>query len=130
MKKIILLGTLALSLVGCSAVSKKDPVKLNGKEFQLVNIYPEAEITLGFDDNRFYGFSGINRYFGEYQVGPGDEIKLINPAGTKMAGPQELMITEDEYMKTLIGAKKVQLSNKVLTITTEDGKNLEFKETK
>lgn len=130
MKKIIAFVVLMLAFVGCTSFQKKEALNLKGKEFQLVSLYPQTQITLGFEGDRFYGFSGVNRYFGEYKTGEGNSINLINPAATKMAGPEELMKQEDSYLNYLVDAKRVELEDKVLTITTKDGKTLEFKEIK
>lgn len=130
MKKIIVFVMLMLSFIGCTSFQKKDTLNLKGKEFQLVSLYPQTQITLGFEGDRFYGFSGVNRYFGEYKIGEDNRITLINPAGTKMAGPEELMRQEDSYIDHLVDAKSVELKDKVLTITTKDGKTLKFKEIK
>lgn len=131
MKKILALVILVLSFVGCSSLQKNNnQVNLKGKEFVLTSVYPEAGITLGFEGNRFYGFSGVNRYFGQYKLEGSNKIVIENPAGTRMAGPTDLMKKEDAYMNSIVDADKVELKNEMLIIYTKKGEKLQFKQTK
>ena len=91
----LILGTLLFA--ACTA---ETPDSFVGKEYKLQNAPANAEITLGFDgkENRFFGKSAINNYFGSYTL-DGDKI-TFGPAGaTMMAGPQELMTAEQEYLQ-------------------------------
>ena len=54
---------------------------------------------------------------------------MIGPIGsTKMAGPDNFMKLESQYLNILQNSKKIKLDNNRLTFTTDDGKTLTFKE--
>ena len=90
------------------------------------NIFPEANLTLGFDnEGRIFGFSGINRYFGKADINNGAIV--VEPlATTKMAGPQDRMIIEDQYLTILKSAKTIEIKNDSLILTNERGETLIF----
>ena len=121
----LILGTLLFA--ACTA---ETPDSFVGKEYKLQNAPANAEITLGFDgkENRFFGKSAINNYFGSYTL-DGDKI-TFGPAGaTMMAGPQELMTAEQEYLQFLPTVKHFKLDGEKLTLSGADGKELVFEET-
>ena len=43
-----------------------------------------------------------------------------------MAGPENLMKIEFEYLKLLQNSKTIELNNNILILTTSDGKVLKF----
>lgn len=101
---------------------------LYGREFILENKYPEIGITIAFDTNKIYGFSGVNRYFGGYTL-TNDNIITIGALGsTMMAGPEENMKTEQEFSKLISEASNITLSITNLEITTKSGEKLIFKD--
>lgn len=121
----LILGTLLFA--ACTA---ETPDSFVGKEYKLQNAPANAEITLGFDgkENRFFGKSAINNYFGSYTL-DGDKI-TFGPAGaTMMAGPQELMTAEQEYLQFLPTVKHFKLDGEKLILSGADGKELVFEET-
>ena len=91
MKKFLILGITAVSLTACtevnvpfmssakteSSTSSSAPVfaslkeQLNGREFVIVTEGYNKKTSIGFQGDRVYGFSGINRYFGNYQISGG-----------------------------------------------------------
>lgn len=127
MKKylIILLGMLFL-FVGCSG-SKSESYEIAGKEFQLIDSAKEDPITLGFDKEKYFGFSGVNRYFGTYTQEK-SKLKLSPAASTLMAGPQELMEKESDYLKTLSTVDEFKLVDKDLTLMSQGKDILKFKQ--
>ena len=129
MKNIIKnIGALLSAIFLISACSA-DEINLSGREFKLLAAPENAEITIGFekDNNAFFGQAPINRYFGSYVINE-DNI-TFNPAGaTMMAGPENLMKTESDYLQFLGTVKKYKLEDNKLYLIGD--KVLEFEETK
>ncbi|WIH83819.1 META domain-containing protein [Brachyspira pilosicoli] len=97
---------------------------LLGKEFALTNMYEGKTVTIAFSaTNMLGGKAVINNYFGGFTL-EGDKIKLSPMGSTKMAGPEEDMNAEMEYLQILNGADTIALDGDVLTITTTSGTNL------
>ncbi|WP_295156643.1 META domain-containing protein [uncultured Brachyspira sp.] len=126
---LIIMG--AIFVLSCGNNAKKtDTVvvttveDLTGKEFILTNMYEGKEVTIAFSDtNMLGGKSAVNSYFTEYSLDSGKLI--LNALGsTKMAGPEEDMAVEYEYLEILNGADTISLDGDVLTITTDSGTNL------
>ncbi len=107
---------------------------LSGKSFTLISASDglklnNIKITISFDDNnRFSGFSGVNRYFGNYGLRRGNIIVLSQMGMTKMAGPPEVMSIEDAYIAMLNESSYVVYDKKILTISTIENKKLVFEE--
>ena len=103
---------------------------LLGKEFALTNMYEGKTVTIAFSaTNMLGGKAVINNYFGGFTL-EGDKIKLSPMGSTKMAGPEEDMNAEMEYLQILNGADTIALNGDVLTITTTSGTNLIYTFTK
>ncbi len=136
MKKSLIILTLAGALLGgCTALEKTsntekvdtlkvekviDMKAIEGVEYTLEN----SDVTIVFDNNKVYGFSGVNRYFGMAQV-EGDNLKITNVASTMMAGPQSKMEAETEYLKTLSGVEKISVEKNTI-ILSGNNKVLKF----
>uniref|UniRef100_UPI003F4B11C2 META domain-containing protein n=1 Tax=Brachyspira catarrhinii TaxID=2528966 RepID=UPI003F4B11C2 len=101
---------------------------LYGREFILENKYPEIGITIGFDTNKVYGFSGVNRYFAGYTLTNNNVISIGALGSTMMAGPEENMKAEQEFTTLLSEASNITLSITNLEITTKSGEKLIFKD--
>lgn len=86
---------------------------------------PEKEITISFDKNKVNGNSGVNNYFGSYEI-KNNSIKIGPVGSTRMAGPENLMKIEFEYLKLLQDSKTIKLNNNILILTTSDRKVLKF----
>lgn len=138
MKKILILVLAvigAIFAVSCGQYSNTTTETANaamitvddllGKEFALTNMYEGKEVTIAFSaTNMLGGKAVINYYFGGFTL-EGDKIKLSDDMGsTKMAGPEEDMNAEMEYLQILNGADTIALDGDVLTITTTSGTNL------
>ena len=99
---------------------------LVGKEYALTNMYEGKEVTIAFPEtNMVGGKSAVNNYFSEFSLN-GDKITFNALGSTKMAGPEEDMAVETEYLQILNGADTISLNGDVLTITTASGTNLIF----
>ena len=99
MNKFLSLFLGVLVMMSCSAQNAES---FKGKMYQLQAAPDNAEITLGFgaNENRIFGVAAINNYFGSYQQ-DGDKLTLNLVGSTMMAGPEELMKAEQDYLQTL-----------------------------
>mgnify|MGYP000859816904 FL=1 len=151
MKKFLILGITAVALTACtdvkvpfmssaktessSSTSSSTPAfaslkeQLNGREFMIVTDGYNKQVSIGFKGDRVYGFSGINRYFGNYQISGGkfvfDDFGL-----TQMAGSEEEMTKELQFLDLLRKNKSIKLSGDTLTLLSTEGIELVFKKVK
>ena len=151
MKKFLILGIVAVALTACtdvkvpfmssaktessSSTSSSAPVfaslkeQLNGREFFIVTDGYNKKASIGFQGDRVYGFSGINRYFGDYQVS-GGKLVFGEFGLTRMGGSQEEMTKELQFLDLLKNNKSVKLSGGTLTLISNEGIELVFKDPK
>ncbi|ASG27931.1 META domain-containing protein [Fusobacterium polymorphum] len=149
MKKILILGIVAVALTACTDVkvpfmssaktesssssstsifaSLKE--QLNGREFFIVTDGYNKKASIGFQGDRVYGFSGINRYFGDYQVS-GGKLVFGEFGLTRMGGSQDEMTKELQFLDLLKNNKSVKLSGGTLTLISNEGIELVFKDPK
>ena len=152
MKKLLILGIATLALTACtdtkvpflsskssstnsSSSSSSTGIfanlkeQLNGREFIIVTEGYNSKTSIGFKGDRVYGFSGINRYFGTYQISGGKFI--FGEFGlTTLPGTQEAMTQELKFIDTLKKNKSIKLSGDTLTLTSTEGIELVFKDPK
>lgn len=128
MKKILLGLLLIFAFVGCSGLSTKTPESITGKEYVLSTSTDTVKITINFAEENFFGFSGVNNYFGKYTLS-GDNMKLSHVGSTLMAGPRETMEKEFEYISALAKVEKYKVEKDTLILTTSTGQELIFKNT-
>ena len=152
MKKLLILGIAALTLIACtdtkvpflsskssntnsSSSSSSTGIftnlkeQLNGREFIIVTEGYNSKTSIGFKGDRVYGFSGINRYFGTYQVSGGKFI--FGEFGlTTLPGSQEAMTQELKFLDILKNNKSIKLSGDTLTLISTEGIELVFKDPK
>ena len=149
MKKFLILGIVAVALTACTEVnvpflsstktesssSSSTPVfaslkeQLNGREFVIVTEGYNKKTSIGFQGDRVYGFSGINRYFGDYQVS-GGKLVFGEFGLTRMGGSQDEMTKELQFLDLLKNNKSVKLSGGTLTLISNEGIELVFKDPK
>jgi len=149
MKKFLILGIVAVALTACTDVkvpfmssaktesssssstsifaSLKE--QLNGREFFIVTDGYNKKASIGFQGDRVYGFSGINRYFGDYQVS-GGKLVFGEFGLTRMGGSQDEMTKELQFLDLLKNNKSVKLSGGTLTLISNEGIELVFKDPK
>lgn len=111
-----------LSLAVCSGA---DVIK--GNEYRLIKPpYAAENITLGFakDENRYFG-QVLNYYFGNYTIGM-KTIKFTVPASTRMAGPENVMNAENEYLKDISGSLEIETKGDKLILRNKAGKEFIF----
>ncbi|NME35492.1 META domain-containing protein [Fusobacterium sp. FSA-380-WT-3A] len=128
MKKIFLGLLFLLSLMGCtnSMIGKNE--NLVGKQYALVQQVEakDYQITLNFAENNFFGFAGVNNYFGKYEI-QDKKITFGAIGRTMMAGPQEIMKVEDDFLSKIEKAVSYEISKEGLILTTDKGEKLIFK---
>ena len=149
MKKFLILGIVAVDLKACTDVkvpfmssaktesssSSSTSVfaslkeQLNGREFFIVTDGYNKKASIGFQGDRVYGFSGINRYFGDYQVS-GGKLVFGEFGLTRMGGSQDEMTKELQFLDLLKNNKSVKLSGGTLTLISNEGIELVFKDPK
>ena len=123
MKKTAILLGMVFFMFGCSSLKsnsgemkKEDSISsLYSKEYTLEN----SDITINFEKDRLYGFSGVNRYMGNYTVDK-DNIKIENLGSTMMLGESQKMEEETKYLKDLSEVNKFIIEGNKLILT--DGK--------
>ncbi|MEI0606828.1 META domain-containing protein [Brachyspira pulli] len=103
---------------------------LNGKTFQLTNMFEGRGITISFYNEEFYGYSGFNTYLGKYEMRRGNMIIFKDMVVTKMGGESEAVETEKKYIELLNKASSIELTSTSLTIITLDDERLIFKRIK
>ena len=139
MKKFLILGIVAVALTACTDVkvpfmssaktesssSSSTSVfaslkeQLNGREFFIVTDGYNKKASIGFQGDRVYGFSGINRYFGDYQVS-GGKLVFGEFGLTRMGGSQDEMTKELQFLDLLKNNKSVKLSGGTLTLISNE----------
>lgn len=132
-KKFILLLILFVFIISCSSSKKSINVSistLNGKTFQLTNMFEGRGITISFYEEEFYGYSGFNTYLGRYEMRRGSMIIFKDMAVTKMGGSSEAVEDEKKYIDLLKNASSIELTSNTLTIITLDNESLIFKRIK
>ena len=149
MKKFLILGIVAVALTACTDVkvpfmssaktesssSSSTSVfaslkeQLNGREFFIVTDGYNKKASIGFQGDRVYGFSGINRYFGDYQVS-GGKLVFGEFGLTRMGGSQEEMTKELQFLDLLRKNKSIKLSGDTLTLVSTEGIELVFRDPK
>lgn len=124
MKKLLSLMFALTLTAACSAQENS----FKGKEYKMNDAANNAEITLGFDakESRFFG-RVVNNYFGQYEM-DGNTIKFGPAGATMMAGPENLMKAESQYLMTLPTVNSFVLEGQKLTLKTADSKELVFEE--
>ena len=117
MKKFILLLVTLLITSACqSRMDVADELKkAGGKVYHLTAPYKNTEITITFSGNSFSGFAGVNNYFGNIEI-KDNQIFIKDIGRTRMAGPEKLMIIEEDYIKSLKASNKLSVKNQELRI--------------
>ena len=100
-----------------------------GKEYILVQENSIPNVLIGFDEHNFYGFSGLNNYFGRYEKN-GNKIKLEKLGSTLMAGSDKVMKMETEYLNKIENVQTYSIEEDILILKLNDGEILKYKENK
>lgn len=135
MKRVMILITMVISLVGCTTLQETkvnspqvvaNVTEVTNIEYNLINIFPGQGLTVGFDDaGRIFGYSGLNRYFGKADIKDGRIV--VDPlASTKMGGSREALIREDQFLTLLKSMTKISKTEDKLILTNTKGEQLIF----
>ena len=122
--------SLIATIIFFSACHKAEtPQSFIDKEYIMQNAPSGAKITIGFEGegNRFFGESGVNRYFGIF-VKHGETIRFTPMGSTMMMGPQEHLEAEQKYLQALSKVTAFKLEEHKLFLYTNDKQELEFNE--
>jgi heat shock protein HslJ len=113
-------GLLCVLCLGCS---QKEP-SLDGS-YVLMQAPEDAEITLEIRGNRFSGQSAVNNYFGD--LTQKDGTFKLNVAGvTMMAGPENLLIVEQNYLQDLQAVSRYTIDGQKLILSNDSDKTMVF----
>ncbi len=86
-----------------------------------VSLIAGTDINAVFSDGQISGTAGVNRYRAEYET-DGDALTISDSiALTKMAGPEDAMAQEREYLAALGGVVGHSIAGGVLTLFAADG---------
>jgi len=112
-----------MTLTGCLPASNP----LEGTEWTLTEWTVSSSdpaaftITVAFADGQLSGSSGVNRYGGTYQAGPGDRFSVSPLTSTLMGGPEPAMRAESAYLTLLSQATSYQVAGSRLTLFDANG---------
>ena len=93
-------------------------VELDGKPVTMTDGQREAYVILEVEDNRMYGFSGCNKFFGTYLV-KGEIFVFNKMAGTRMACLKGLDL-ENEFLKAMHKTEAYRVRDGVLELRDRD----------
>lgn len=129
-KKIILFVIILININSCSTFRETLNMSvstLNGKTYQLINMFADAGITISFYEKEFYGYSGFNTYFGEYEIRRGNNVLFKNISMTKMSENAQIEEIEKEYIDYITKAYSIEFTIEGIKIKTLDDGELIFK---
>ncbi|CAM3086292.1 META domain-containing protein [Streptobacillus ratti] len=131
MKKIILTILSAITLFACTSIK---PLDVENKEFVLETIeYTENNIldtigkgmTLEFRAKKLSGKSSVNNFFTGYKI-ENNKLILDDINLTRMAGSQEDMDLESEYLNALSTNKHISKKGEKLVLESKNGIKLVY----
>lgn len=129
-KKIILFVIILININSCSTFRETLNMSvstLNGKTYQLINMFADMGITISFYEKEFYGYSGFNTYFGEYEIRRGNNVLFKNISMTKMSEDAQIEEIEKEYIDYITKAYSIEFTIEGIKIKTLDDGELIFK---
>lgn len=129
-KKIILFVIILININSCSTFRETLNMSvstLNGKTYQLINMFADSGITISFYEKEFYGYSGFNTYFGEYEIRRGNNVLFKNISMTKMSEDAQIEEIEKEYIDYITKAYSIEFTIEGIKIKTLDDGELIFK---
>ena len=129
-KKIILFVIILININSCSTFRETLNMSvstLNGKTCQLINMFADTGITISFYEKEFYGYSGFNTYFGEYEIRRGNNVLFKNISMTKMSEDAQIEEIEKEYIDYITKAYSIEFTIEGIKIKTLDDGELIFK---
>ena len=85
------------------------------REFVLKQTNPPITIVFNQTENRFAGFGGVNRYFGQYKT-DGNSLTLSQVGATMMMGSPKDMENERLYFETLGEITSFEITDNTLIL--------------
>ena len=125
MKKLLLFLITTMLFVGCFGKKEDISSQIIGNTYILQGVLPESEIDINFEKDKVSGTSSVNRYFANYTL-EGNKILIQEPGSTRMMGPENLMIQEQEYLKNLKDSKEIEVTKDGIILLTNSGVKLNF----
>ncbi len=130
MNKHRFLLLLATALAGLSFPAFSAAAGLEGVEWTLTEMNGKPLVApaggrgaptlrLDAEKKKVSGFSGVNRYFGGYEM-DGEKLKFSKLASTAMAGPPEAMATESAFHKMLASVTGWRIADGALALLQDD----------
>lgn len=88
----------------------------------LIDVVPDSQITLNFDQDRLSGSAGCNRLMAGYKLHD-NRLEISAVGGTKMACEEALMSQEFQFVKALEGVQEFRNNgdNLIVTYQTDAG---------
>lgn len=125
MKKIIMALFTMILFVGCIGGKTDISKEVMGKTYTLISAEKNNPITITFDKEKLNGNSGVNNYFGTYEIKE-NKIEISKIGSTRKMGPENLMEAETKYLKELSEAKEIKIEKDTLILLTNSGMELKF----
>lgn len=125
MKKLLLFLITTMLFVGCFGKKEDISSQIIGNTYILQDVLPESKIDINFERDKVSGTSSVNRYFANYTL-EGNKILIQEPGSTRMMGPENLMIQEQEYLKDLKDSKEIEITKDGIILLTNSGVKLNF----
>lgn len=125
MKKIIMALFTMILFVGCIGGKTDVSKEVMGKTYTLISAEKDNPITITFDKEKLSGNSGVNNYFGTYEIKE-NKIEISKIGSTRKMGPENLMEAETKYLKELTEAKEIKIEKNTLILLTNSGMELKF----
>lgn len=129
MKKIYLFLLVLLFISGCSSINRISNRKFLGKSYILESTSKDYKTSINFFEENFSGFSGVNSYFGKYEIN-GEKIKFSFINSTSISGTKEIVMSERKFLDTLSNINSFYFENNNLVLKTFAGEKLKFIEIK
>lgn len=125
MKKLLLFLITTMLFAGCFGKKEDISSQIIGNTYILQDVLPESKIDINFERDKVSGTSSVNRYFANYTL-EGNKILIQEPGSTRMMGPENLMIQEQEYLKDLKDSKEIEITKDGIILLTNSGVKLNF----
>ncbi len=135
--KMIVLSSLLLAVIGCSAAGAGDNVEpdvesgasLNGTSWVLQEfgpdgsrtpVLPDTTVTLLFEDGRISGSANCNTFFADVTQS-GSELSFGPIGSTRMACPEPIMQQENDFLAAMASVNHYVVAEGQLTLTYDGG---------
>lgn len=111
-----------------SACGKPGADIIQNLDYKLENAPENADITLRFEDGKYFGAGPVNQYFGTYILdAKNNMIYISGTASTRMSGPENLLQAEQEYFTVLSSANRIYTTKNKLILVAPDNRKLVYK---